>query len=598
MNKDQNKITQLNYPKEIYLGILVFLIFYILFSVVLVKAYRGKILPQYYFLGVALNHTDVNNLEQVVYNHIQEVDRVTFFRPMYKQLPSEEVVVSTAGSLSLSPETFKNKEDYTFKGSWLESYKIWIGFFKTKVDLGEKFLVVDESKLRDEYLKKDTKVTTKGKGDARLDLTTEGQLGIREEVPEVENEFTNLHLAFYNTLKHNTFRSPIYPINLNEPKVTTSMWQNQLFRVQSLIKSGDSIDLLYKGVRLTLDSGLLPKLLSVSNDKLVFNPQHLSQILHESSLAAFEKRPVEPNFIYDQNTLRVLKFTKEIYGDRFETEKLAAELTKDFLDSPAGNKKVSEQLTLTTWESQRKLGELNPFGIQELLGTGWSSMRNSVPERYANITNGINKLNGLLVAPGQEFSTIGALSPFTIENGYVEGLAIKKKKILPEVGGGMCQVSTTLFRAAMNSGLKITDRSNHSVVVDYYNDPRNGLPGTDATIYEPAPDFKFKNDTQNYVLISTRVEAGGQIYFDFWGTRDGRIGSFTVPQVLSRTESTAEPVYDLSSSIPTGQVKCSGPFNGMSTVFTYVRTLKDGTIERVPYFSYYRPQGRNCLVGM
>lgn len=598
MNKDQNKITQLNYPKEIYLGILVFLIFYILFSVILVKAYRGKVLPQYYFLGAALNHTDVNNLEQVVYNHIQEVDRVTFFRPMYKQIPSEEVVVSTTSSLSLLPETFKAKDGYTFQGSWLESYKIWTGFFKTKVDLGEKFLVVDEKKLREEYLKKDTKVTTKGNGDARLDLTEQGQLGIREEVPEIDNDFIDLHLAFYNTLKHNTFRSPIYAINLNEPKVTTSMWQSQLPKVEGLVKSNNSINLFYGSSQLVLISSQLPKLLSISNGKLMFDPQHLSQILHESPLATFEKRPTEPEFIYDQNTLRVLKFTKEVHGSKFETEKLAEELTRDLLDSPTENKKVYKQLTLTTWESQRKLGELNPFGIQELLGTGWSSMRNSAPERYANITNGINKLNGLLVAPGQEFSTIGALSPFTVENGYVEGLAIKKKKILPEVGGGMCQVSTTLFRAAMNSGLKITDRSNHSVVVDYYNDPRNGLPGTDATIYEPAPDFKFKNDTQNHVLISTRVEAGGQIYFDFWGTRDGRIGSFTMPQVLSRTESTAEPVYDLSSSIPTGQVRCSGPFNGMSTVFTYVRTLKDGTIERVPYFSYYRPQGRNCLVGM
>lgn len=598
MSKKHHAPTKLNYPKEIYLGIVAFVVFYILFSVVLAKAYRGRVLPQYYFLGAALNHTEVGALEETTYNLLQQVDRITFFRPLYKQVPSEEVVVSTAGSLSLSPEAFVNKEQYTFQGSWLESYKIWTGFFKSKVDLGERFLVVDDKKLREEYLKKDTRVAPKGNGDASLDTTAQGQLGVKEEVPEIADEFPQVLTAFYKTLERENFRSPIYVVSLSEPKVTTEVWQSQLEAVQSLVHSGSTITFWYSGRQFVLNSTQLPKLLSISSGKLIFDPQHLTQILHESPLAIFEKRPSEPEFIYDKDTLRVLRFKKEIYGSKFETQQLADALTKDLLAVPSTNRQLVKQLSVTTWESEKKLGEVNPFGIRELLGTGWSSMRNSAPERYANITNGINKLDGLLVAPGQEFSTVNKLSPFTIANGYVEGLAIKKKKILPEVGGGMCQVSTTLFRAAMNSGLKITDRSNHSVVVDYYNDPRNGLPGTDATIYEPAPDFKFVNDTQNYVLIDTHVEAGGQIYFDFWGTKDGRSAFFTAPQVLSRTESTAEPVYDISSSLPTGQVRCSGPFNGMSTVFTYIRTLKDGTVERVPYFSYYRPQGRNCLVGI
>jgi vancomycin resistance protein YoaR len=207
-------------------------------------------------------------------------------------------------------------------------------------------------------------------------------------------------------------------------------------------------------------------------------------------------------------------------------------------------------------------------------------------------------LNGVLISPGQEFSAINALAPFSEDNGYVEGLAIKGKKIVPEIGGGMCQVSTTLFRAAMNSGLEITDRSNHSIVVDYYNDIRNGLPGTDATIFYPAPDFKFRNDTKDYILIKTRVSANGDIYFEFWGKSDGRIGFFTAPQVFATKESVGEPVYDLTTSLPTGKVSCSGPFKGMSSVFTYVRKMSNGETKVIPYYSYYRPQPMNCLVGM
>ena len=92
---------------------------------------------------------------------------------------------------------------------------------------------------------------------------------------------------------------------------------------------------------------------------------------------------------------------------------------------------------------------------------------------------------------------INRFEPFTIEAGYLPELVIKGDEIKPEIAGGLCQVGTTMFRAAMNSGLKITERQNHSLVVSYYNDLSNGNPGTDATIYDPHPDFRFLNDTGN-----------------------------------------------------------------------------------------------------
>src|SRR5690606_16105406 len=101
-------------------------------------------------------------------------------------------------------------------------------------------------------------------------------------------------------------------------------------------------------------------------------------------------------------------------------------------------------------------------------------------------------------------------------NGYLPELVIKDNTTTPEYGGGICQVSTTVFRAAMQSGLDIVNRKNHSYPVAYY-----GAPGYDATVYSPAPDFMFRNDMTTPVLLKTSV-VGTRVIFEVWGTSDGR----------------------------------------------------------------------------
>jgi len=102
------------------------------------------------------------------------------------------------------------------------------------------------------------------------------------------------------------------------------------------------------------------------------------------------------------------------------------------------------------------------------------------------------------------------------EHGYLPELVIKNNVTEPEFGGGICQVSTTAFRAAIYSGLKITARKNHAYPVSYYN-PQ----GMDSTVYVPNPDLRFINNTPNYILIQTKI-VGTQLIFDFYGTDDGR----------------------------------------------------------------------------
>lgn len=249
-------------------------------------------------------------------------------------------------------------------------------------------------------------------------------------------------------------------------------------------------------------------------------------------------------------------------------------------------------------EPRIKTGDVNNLGIREILGVGTSNFRGSPANRIKNIRHGINKLNGILIKPGEEFSLLAALRPFTIEDGYVPELVIKGDKIIPEIGGGLCQIGTTAFRMVMNSGLPITKRTNHGLVVTYYNDPSNGNPGTDATIYDPAPDFRFKNDTGHYVLWTTSMDtATGKLEFTLWGTSDGRKGSYSAP-VVHNWVATGPTKEIETTELPVGKRKCQSRHPGASASFTYTVELPDGTKKDTLYKSYYRPLPEICQVGV
>jgi len=255
-------------------------------------------------------------------------------------------------------------------------------------------------------------------------------------------------------------------------------------------------------------------------------------------------------------------------------------------------------LAVDITEAKVPTADVNDLGIAEVLGVGYSDFSGSPANRIHNISLGADKLDGLLIEPEETFSLLSALRPFTISEGYLPELVIKGDKIEPEIGGGLCQIGSTTFRAAMKSGLPITERRNHSLVVGYYNDPRNGNPGTDATIYDPAPDFKFTNDTGNYILIKTDMNAStGDLYFTFWGTSDGREADYTEP-VVHRWIGTGPTKIVETTELAPGQRKCQGAHPGAETSFTYTVKRPDGEVEEEVFKSSYRPLPTICLVGI
>ncbi len=190
---------------------------------------------------------------------------------------------------------------------------------------------------------------------------------------------------------------------------------------------------------------------------------------------------------------------------------------------------TSVPLIVSTTSPQQTLTELNNLGISELIGEGVSTFKGSPNNRRHNIAVGIKTMNGLLIGPGQTFSFDNALGPVTAAQGYLPELVILSNETVPEDGGGLCQVSTTMFRAAMAAGLPITDRKNHAYAVSYYS-PQ----GTDATIYPGSADLKFVNDTPGTILVSAYEKDSNTAVFDFYGTYDGRQTTLEKPVVYDR----------------------------------------------------------------
>ncbi|MFZ1720374.1 MAG: VanW family protein [Candidatus Moraniibacteriota bacterium] len=175
-------------------------------------------------------------------------------------------------------------------------------------------------------------------------------------------------------------------------------------------------------------------------------------------------------------------------------------------------------------------GDPASLGIEGLIGEGTTDFKGSPKNRVHNFTRGMEQFHGLLIKPGEEFSFVEHLGEVDGEHGYLPELVIKNNETIPEFGGGICQVSSTMFRAALYSGLPITERRNHAYAVQYYKPI-----GMDATIYIPKPDLKFRNDTPGHILIQGKIE-GTKFIFQFYGTSDGRKTEIDGPHIVERLD--------------------------------------------------------------
>ncbi len=230
--------------------------------------------------------------------------------------------------------------------------------------------------------------------------------------------------------------------------------------------------------------------------------------------------------IGDNNQITVA--VEEKLGRRLEEKESVAIILRALLAENTNNLSLSLELPTETIKPAISGSDRERLGLKELVGEGRTNFKGSPKNRVYNIKRALEQFQNVIIAPGEEFSFVDALGEVDGEHGYLPELVIKNNQTMPEFGGGICQVSTTVFRAAIYSGLKLTERRNHAYPVQYYKPY-----GMDATIYIPKPDLKFVNNTPGYILIQSIIE-GDNLTFRFFGTKDGRVVSVDGPHILER----------------------------------------------------------------
>jgi vancomycin resistance protein YoaR len=426
--------------------------------------------------------------------------------------------------------------------------------------------------------------------DGKYELSNDRVEGKRINQEKIELEIKN---NFANV------RSDLISFSLEsfKPQVNPDKAQVKLDLANKILAAGELV-LKYNGQDYKVDVDTIGGFISSRTNKddldLVFNTERAQK--YAESLA----KSIDVNSVSAKLTIvdgKVTVFQNSVDGRTLDvTETLNSiedalfsriQLTATAVDPIVINLKVAIK------KPDVSNTDISSLGINELIGTATTSFAGSPANRIHNIQIGASAINGTLLGAGEEFSTLSHLGTIDGTTGYLEELVIKDNKTVPEFGGGLCQVSSTLFRAALNAGMKITQRSNHSYRVSYYEPPI----GMDATIYDPAPDFKFVNNYKSHLLVQSKI-VGNKITFDFYGTKDDRKIEISTP-VTTEIVNPPSPVYIETDTLGPGEKKQTGKAHqGATANFHYKVTDSAGTVLQDKTFtSVYKAIAEQWLIG-
>jgi len=582
------------------------------------KIYENKVLP-----GLKVGHISIGGMEKEELAQFLEKmnDKMintglTFNYEVNgekKDLVVYPVLVGESGSIDLIRQDVEKETDYLLaygKGGNLFSQSVKTIQLKiNNQDLPLNNVYVDKENLL-RTLKETLSVYEQKPVDANVKINS---------IDNLEYEITDSRVGFVfdydkaledavNQWKWMELVSVELKLQKYEPQVLEKDVQSIVGRLENVLNNGD-LKLTFKDPQTNLSEDWFLDVEKLSNwievqprdGSFVFGlkKDEVIKFLQDNVVDKINIQPQNAKFETNAEG-RVVKFQGSRPGVEVDLDRTYEKINNAFIERTLHDEGITKVVLveIKIIEPQISTGDVNNLGISEVLGVGVSDYSNSSINRKKNILNAVNKLNGILIKPGEIFSTLDYTKPFTLEGGYFPELVIKGDEMKAEIGGGLCQIGTTLFRMAMNSGMEIVERRNHSLVISHYNDPVNHLPGTDATVYDPAPDFKFKNDTNNYILIQTYMDtANEELFFTLWGTSDGRQGSYTHPIVDRWIPYGEEKIIETTKLAP-GEKNCQNAFRGADTHFTYTRKLADGTIQEKVFESHYRPLQKICLLGV
>jgi len=227
---------------------------------------------------------------------------------------------------------------------------------------------------------------------------------------------------------------------------------------------------------------------------------------------------------------------------------------------------------------------LSSLGIRSLVGRSETYFKGSSAARVHNIELTTRQFSSVLIAPGEVFSFNDTIGPITVAAGDADAAVIWGDRTAIGVGGGVCQVSTAIFRSALHAGLPIEERHNHGYVVSWY-----GQPGMDATIYTPLVDLKFRNDTAAHLLLQPDLDVEqGTLAVNLFGTPTGRLVNITEP-VISRVTEPESPVFVEDRSLAPGETRLLESEKLGLTVVVHRNITENGLTRSERFVSVYQP---------
>ena len=372
-------------------------------------------------------------------------------------------------------------------------------------------------------------------------------------------------------------------ISLIESKVSLNKTEEQEFKTLAEKLISKNIELIFDFDTIILEDD---DLVSFLNPRKGFDDEKIKQKIVEVS-RKINRNP--QNSVFIVNNEIVTEFTPSKDGITVNEDELVEEIKSHTTQLLTDDRKsYSFEIPVVKFPAKIKTEDVNNLGISTLLGKGVSHFAGSIPNRIHNVNLAQSKFKGILVPPNETFSFNSILGDVSAYTGYKAAYVIKDGKTVLGDGGGVCQVSTTLFRAVLSAGLLIIERRPHSYRVGYYE--QGFAPGLDATVYYPTTDLKFKNDTGAYLLIQPSIDNSSYtLTFEIYGTNDGRVATVSKPIITS----SIAPLPDLyvdDPTLKTGVVKqIEHKAWGAKVIFDYKVTRNGEELINQKFISNYRP---------
>ncbi len=306
--------------------------------------------------------------------------------------------------------------------------------------------------------------------------------------------------------------------------------------------------------------------------------------------------PVNARFLFNSDTKQLQVITDSVDGRSMDVDATMKLIQNSIF------KKDNRRVALVFHKDIPKVNSqstADQLGIKEAVVQATTFFYGSTPERRTNIQVAASKFQGLVIAPGEEFSFNKYLGDVTPETGYETGLVIYGNQTIAGVGGGVCQVSTTVFQAAFFAGFPIRERYAHGYRVGYYESGTvfangqkyNSGVGLDATVYSPIIDLKFVNDSPYYLLMESVYRANEQsLTFRFYSTSTGRVVTKDGPTLGNTVPHGATRYQETQGLRPGEQKQVDFAVDGVD-VHVYRTITQNGQVivNHEDFFSHYLP---------